>query len=242
MNGGAVGYSYDDKAVTVTVPVTLNEETNTLEIGTVSYEKDGAEAEGIVFANTYTTPTGASQVFNGSKTLTEGGQPKTITAGQFKFTVAAGENNPAEITGLPTGEISVGADGSFALGTLSFTKAGTYTFIVSEVNGGAVGYSYDDKAVTVTVPVTLNEETNTLEIGTVSYEKDGAEAEGIAFANTYTRPGGGSNDDPTPGNIPKTGDTSNLPLWMTLLILSGIGITGTAFFGKRKKSQPKHKS
>lgn len=36
-------------------------------------------------------------------------------------------------------------------------------------------------------------------------------------------------------NVPKTGDHSNMALWIVLLIVSAAGITGTAIYGKRKK-------
>lgn len=212
VNDGAAGYTYDDKVVTVTVTVELNTKTNELEVKSVTYEKAGKQADGIAFVNTYATPDAAVQTFVGTKTLTEGGKDKVIKAGQFKFAIKEGKGNPAKINGLPTAEVPVSADGKIALGTLNFTKAGTYTFTVSEVNAGEEGYTYDDKAVTAVVIVELNTETNKFEVKSISFQKDGKNVEGIAFVNTFT--------PPIIPEAPQTGDTTNVLMWLMLMTCS----------------------
>lgn len=40
-------------------------------------------------------------------------------------------------------------------------------------------------------------------------------------------------DDP---DSPPTGDTSNKPLWIALVLVAGVGVVGTTVFGKRKRA------
>ena len=41
-------------------------------------------------------------------------------------------------------------------------------------------------------------------------------------------------NEPVP-DIPQTGDNSNLPLWYTLMAVSGASIVGLLFYGKKRK-------
>ena len=47
---------------------------------------------------------------------------------------------------------------------------------------------------------------------------------------TESNPNTGALDD-----VPQTGDNSNMSLWIVLLLASGLGVTGTAVYNKRKK-------
>ena len=38
-----------------------------------------------------------------------------------------------------------------------------------------------------------------------------------------------------PDDVPQTGDNSNMILWIALLLASGLGVTGTVVYSKRKK-------
>lgn len=131
----------------------------------------------------------AQLVLNGNKNLTGHRDTASITAGQFKFTIAADSGNDTTgYTGMPTGEISVKAGGSIEFGTMTFLKTGTYKFIISEVNSGVGGYGYDTKPVTVTVVVSYDPSDGTLHINE-SFTKDNAGASTITFNNTYTLEG-----------------------------------------------------
>ena len=53
-------------------------------------------------------------------------------------------------------------------------------------------------------------------------------------------PGQPENPDTPKGNIPQTGDTTNLALWIGLLVISGAGLTATLVLGKKKHNRGKH--
>ena len=96
-----------------------------------------------------------------SKTL----NGRALTANQFNFTVTTPEGDTASAEKLDEATRTLSnsygaADGKAALwrgiADLTFDQddAGkTFTFIISEANGGASGYTYDDKSVTVEIAV-----------------------------------------------------------------------------------------
>lgn len=58
----------------------------------------------------------------------------------------------------------------------------------------------------------------------------------ISAIGSTTKPTDPSQTNPNTGaNSPKTGDDSNMILWIVLLVASGLGITGTVVYSKRKK-------
>ena len=48
----------------------------------------------------------------------------------------------------------------------------------------------------------------------------------------YARP---AVEIPATGSTPETGDNRNMFLWIGLLLASGLGVTGTVMYSKRKK-------
>ncbi len=134
-------------------------------------------------------PTPVTKALSGTKTLTGA----AIAAGQFSFTLTAAAGNPAGATLPATTTVSAAAvTGAFAFGNITFTKAGTFTFTVSEVipNPVPTGYTYDENPVTVTITVTQTTDgTNALEIlaANVTYAKAGVSPAptGISFTNSY---------------------------------------------------------
>jgi len=123
----------------------------------------------------------------GIKNLSGGGKTNAaIQAGQFQFTIDSDSGNDTSgYSRLPTGAVSVSQGGTINLGSLTFTKEGTYKFVVTETDRQAGGYSYDADPVTVTVTVTLDNNALALKT-TVVYEKSGQVTTGINFYNTYT--------------------------------------------------------
>ena len=58
----------------------------------------------------------------------------------------------------------------------------------------------------------------------------------ISAIGSTTKPTDSSQTNPNTGaNSPKTGDNSNMILWIVLLIVSGLGVTGIVVYSKRKK-------
>ncbi len=185
---GAVGYTYDNQAVTATYKVKLDATDNQLKVDSLTYEKGGKAVKGIQFENTYATPKASDVTISGTKTLTENGQDKAMKVGQFSFEIKEDQRNDTDgYTGFQAGTADVAENGSFTFGTLTFVKEGTYKFQITEEDKKAAGYTYDDKEVELTVTVTLNTATNELE-AVASYEKDGKAVDQLTFENTYTTP------------------------------------------------------
>lgn len=67
---------------------------------------------------------------------------------------------------------------------------------------------------------------------------DGSATPGIP-ANPSKPESPGKSETPK-GDAPQTGDTTNLELWITLLWISGIGVTVTLVLGKKKRYHGKH--
>ncbi|MBO4235538.1 MAG: hypothetical protein J5928_03735 [Firmicutes bacterium] len=185
------GYTYDGKKVRITVDV--NAGANDSLIAEVTYEKQDNTGEyqtasGIEFANIYQKPNAVTAKFEGTKTLKDNtGADKAIASNQFSVSIAADAANDATgYTGFTAGTKPVGTDGTWEFDEISFTKIGTYKFDITEVNGGAVGYTYDGNTIVAEVVVSLDTATNTLK-KTVTCTVNGDEATPV-FANTYQNP------------------------------------------------------
>ena len=60
----------------------------------------------------------------------------------------------------------------------------------------------------------------------------------IPAAGSTTKPADPTKNNPNTGaldDVPQTGDNSNMILWIVLLLASGLGVTGTVVYSKRKK-------
>ncbi len=115
---------------------------------------------------------------------------------------------------------SNGAGGAVSFGSLSFDKAGTYKYSISEKVGSDKKIEYDGSVYEVVITATEDASGNLS--ATTSVTKDGAAYDGvIAFANKTVGPEPDPNPDPKPGDKPSdlpaispTGDNSGL--WVIL--------------------------
>ena len=110
----------------------------------------------------------------------------------FRFTLAASQENPegAQLPESLTAEAEVdkdtGTSDRVSFDEVTFTKAGTYQFQITEENTGKAGYIYDGSIWTVTVKVT--DEDSALTVSEVTYAKAGQmveDAEYAVFENIY---------------------------------------------------------
>ncbi len=183
------GLTYDRSIYKVTFVVSASPDRSTLEITSAKAQvsKDGGQtyedAQDIAFTNAYQAESAAAAL-GGTKVLD--GRP--LMADEFSFALAPAD----EATGQAVADGSVvlpesttalnDASGLFAFGTATFSKAGVYSFKVTEVvpaEGQRVpGVTYDESEATLTVTVTDDTATGTL-VAVVSPE------EGIAFENSY---------------------------------------------------------
>ena len=155
--GNEPGVTYDTASHTVTVDVADNGR-GQLE-ATVPADKP-------VFTNTYAAKPGktvieAKKVLNG----------KALEADKYEFELK--ENDKVVATAKNT------ADGSISFPEIEYTKAGTYTYTMSEKAGNEAGVTYDKTSHKVIVDVADNGQGQL--VATITSEQP-------VFTNTYTKP------------------------------------------------------
>ena len=167
--GSAAGYSYDEVAHNVVVTVT-DDNAGTL-TATVTY--DGNES--LTITNVYEAEP-VDVTIDVEKSIYGIDNVDSDKLPTFEF----------ELTGDGvdgTMKVTITGEGEASFGAVTFTKVGTYTLKVHEVEGNAGGYIYDDNDVTVTVVVTDN---GGQLVAEVSYSKGLAEGlETAIFTNGY---------------------------------------------------------
>lgn len=261
VQGNDSDITYDASVYTVTI--------NVKDIATQSYEvtisKDGQTLGGskdIVFTNTYTEPDTPNPPQPGPDPEPEPEDPtpavtditakkvldgRELKAGEFTFTLMQAATDGGE---AKTWTATNDADGNIVFDDLKFTKAGTYTFQLSEVKGSDGTITYD--AAVHTVTVTVKDDGNNKLVATVSY--DGGSAP--VFTNTYTKPVNPDTPDepekpdtpdtpdtPKPekptkpsGELPQTGDNGLPAAALAAMAVAGVALVGGgAVLAKRRK-------
>ena len=155
--GNEPGVTYDTASHTVTVDVADNGR-GQLE-ATVPADKP-------VFTNTYAAKPG-KKVIEAKKVL----NGKELEADKYEFELK--ENDKVVATAKNT------ADGSISFPETEYTKAGTYTYTMSEKAGNEAGVTYDKTSHKVTVEVADNGQGQL--VATITSEQP-------VFTNTYTKP------------------------------------------------------
>ena len=170
VQGNRGGIIYDKTVYTVTVTVTDDGLGNlTAETVVTGGKNDGK----IQFTNVYTTNVTSADV-TAKKELTG----KKLEDGEFQFVLINQANKEARY------QVSNKADGTIVFEDLTFTEAGVYTYLLSEVKGNDANTTYDETVYTVVITVTddgkgqLNAEVKYL-LGEKSVDK-------AKFANVYT--------------------------------------------------------
>ena len=242
--GTAGGVTYDK--TTYRVRTTVTDAGN----GTLTVKHELTDAVGdnsVTFTNGYqaapvTLKLGAAKVLKGAE----------LKAGQFSFELKGRD-------GKVMSTAKNAADGSVTFDALTFKRAGTYTFTVSEVDDGQAHVTYD-KAVRKIVVTVSDEAAGGTKTGylsaKVSYEGDANMPP--VFTNSYVEEpgtpenpgtpgggsgggsdngsGGGSGGDGSKGGMPDTGDRS-LPV-EALGAMAGIGalaVAGGAVLYRRRR-------
>ena len=212
-DGGAKGYTYDGSVYTVTVNVTDNGSAQ-LETA-VSFKKDGAEVDSIVFENSYepeeveygcpecVVPIEAKKILEGRK----------LKGNEFKFEVYLDGELVATGYNLANGKIVL--DNSIV-----FDEAGTYNLVIKENTENADReITYDTNEYEFTVEVVDEGE------GELKVQSD--TSCDVTFTNKYNEPGHGGNTPKPP--VTYDGIMSSV---MTLAI-STIGLLGSVLFSRR---------
>ena len=203
VEGDIPAMAYDDTVYTLEVAVSAEADGSggTRVVATRTLMRDGAPVTGgesIVFANEYSPE---SAVLEGDTAL--GGTK--VLAGRdwteednFVFTLEpTGATASAVVDGVVqidgSSATATASDVDFAFGSVRFTKAGTYTFQITEdvpedaQDGKLDGIVYDTHACNVTVVVRLDEENGRLAVESVAYDNgEGATDNSKAvFENSY---------------------------------------------------------
>lgn len=179
VDGGITGITYDTTPRVIIVNVVDNED------GTMSASlEEGSQS--LEFVNTYapeSTSLDGKANLEVTKNLTG---REWLDTDSFTFAITANQESKVTVDAVKAGEITLPENlvinstnkDSASFGNITFTKAGTYKFTVSEVAGKIPGVSYDSNSVNITVDVVDNKD------GTMSASLvEGSPA--LAFVNTY---------------------------------------------------------
>ena len=220
--GADIRVTYDQTVYTVVVTVKDNDQGGI----TASYTVNG-NANGVIsFTNVYTPmPEDITVDFNIIKTVVNKGGKKIGPEG-FEFLLDTLTDGVADTV------VKTDKDGK-AKFTLNYTEddiGNTYTYKLTEVNGGKANVTYSNAEYTIQVTIGLNGENKLF--ATLTVNGKAATAVSAAFENVYdyTVPP----QKPPASENPETGDSSMLQLWVALMFVSG-GVVATTLCIKKKQ-------
>ncbi|OJG13249.1 hypothetical protein RU96_GL002107 [Enterococcus canintestini] len=171
--------TYDKKVIKA--KVTVSDESGQL-VAKTAYEGD------TTFENTY-TPKSGSVVLTAQKKL----NGRTLKNGEFTFELRDSEG---KLLQTKTND----GDGNIYFDALSYEKAGTYDYTITEVKGTDATITYDNTKYNAQVNVTDN---NGKLTATSLYEKQ------PIFRNTYTPRKVINKENPQPKKYPRTGSSQS---------------------------------
>ena len=144
------------------------------------------------------------------KKIVKGNPAKDET---FTFQMKALDGGPMpEGSDGDTKTVQITGSGEYEFGNMYFSEAGTWTYSITEVDGGAKGYTYDTTEYTLTVTVTEVEDGTQVKLSKTE-TITGGDSDTPVFTNEYKSKGG--------KDTPKTGDSTPLGLLAILLGMSG---------------------
>lgn len=169
------GITFDQTSYIVTVTVTDNGEGQLVAAGQVN-SPDGK----ITFTNHY-VPAKTSSDIPGTKTL----EGKVLGAGAYSFQLYT-SNDLWQNLGALGQPVPNDADGNFRFPAIEYNTAGTYYYLVEEVDGGKTinGVTYDDSVFRVQVTVT-DDLKGQLHAETVVFDENYIPQIGVQFVNVY---------------------------------------------------------
>lgn len=169
------GITSDSHEAVIKIKVTDNYD------GTMGAAGTEAVENSLTFRNTYEAAPTASEELTAEKILTG----RDMKEGEFSFSVTPQDNAPAptkvsvENTAAKENEAC-----ELNFGRITFTKAGTYTYLVKEEKGSLGGITYDEREYVVTYTVTDNLNGGFDIVSAITL--DGKKADKAEFTNIYT--------------------------------------------------------
>jgi pilin isopeptide linkage protein len=181
--GTTSGMSYDTSTRYAKVVVTENTASKKLE-ATVTYgtSKDDCSASSLTVTNKYGKTTYVPEI---TKVVAGTDVPTTYV---YNFVLTDKSNDKTgESIAVNGTKASVTGSGTAQFGTITYTKAGTYTYEITETAGSDTGITYSNSTVTLTVTVTADSTTGAL---TATGTYSGGDTDNHEIKNTYTAPNG----------------------------------------------------
>ena len=235
-------YDYDRHVYTIEIHVF-----NDLTAVSIVYYNDSAKASEIYFSHILRAESTYPSIMVDppvKKTVT--GNPATKEIFTFKL-AAENPSNPMPAGSLNgTKLITIKGSGEKDFGTWVYGKAGVYRYFVTEVNTGLDDYKYDTAVYTITDTVVLAGDH--YELTRVITNEAGRQVDSYIFINKYTGKNTANNGGPNNGNNgnggatdgPKTGDSTDIFMYITILCIAGITAIGSASYllaGKRRRKE-----
>ena len=132
-------------------------------------------------------------------------------------------------------------DGKFIF-TIGANQAGNLSegFVIRQVKGNAEGWTYDE-AKFYAIPMFADSYANVAGWSFLKYDENAEldynnPIEEIGFTNSYNARKPVTPPSPQKPKSPKTGDSSMPVFWIALFLVSGIAMTGTALYSRKKRA------
>ena len=168
VNNGLGGVTYDTSVYNATAEVT-DDQDGTLSVAWEVKAAGGEALDAVTFANSYKAAP-ASVSLGAAKRL----DGRALKDGEFTFELKDEDGNV--VSSAKNDE-----NGAVAFDTISFDKAGTYKYTVTEAAGSDAAITYDNTVYNVTITVT--DDGN----GSLSASADTGD-KALVFTNKYTKP------------------------------------------------------
>ena len=199
-----------------------------------------ATDRGVVFSgdiNDITVKVNGNEVASADKSISTDENNNELTV-VYKFTKTEAEDDNKQ----PLYKFIDGSNGSWtnnSNGTLTFRANGDFSKFTGVKVDGTLIDAKNYTAVSGSTVITLkNDYLNTLSVGThkltVVYN-DGECRTNFEVKQTSSEQTKATEDAEPDTTSPKTGDSSNMLLWVALLFVSGFGIIGTTIYSKKKR-------
>lgn len=170
---GVAGVTYDTTVYKLKVEVKQQGSAYVSEI----VEMVGGNSSDIVFTNTYTAKS-TEVTLSGNKVLAG----RDLNDGEFEFAIF--ETADDFVAGNTADATVKNVGNRFTFRAIEYTSAGTYYYVIKEVDNGLGGIIYDGREFRVTVVITDNGRGQL--IPTVTMTENGQSVTAITFRNSYS--------------------------------------------------------
>lgn len=188
---------------------------------------------------------GASISFTVSQTFIISGSSAAEIKDNFLYKLTAQkENNPMPAGGKKEFSFSLKSNETFTLPAIDFHQTGIYHYQIEQIISQPLeNYVYDEEKYGIEVHV-KNDGQGGLTTQAINRNHKGEKVEALNFSNSYKgiheepKPTTAPTQKPPKESLPKTGDESNIVLWVVLASIAGLTMLSLLrFYHKRGKRQ-----